>query len=113
MQLNLNRANQRETTAKATFREFLKLAVEYPELAEGSYQAIIKSGKKDKYEWFVGYFLWAAEEILDYAEKDSTWVFNLQMVAKKHRDYFLTTEFQAELPGYSNKIQSLIERAIQ
>ena len=27
-QLNLNRANQRETTAKATFREYLKLAVQ-------------------------------------------------------------------------------------
>jgi hypothetical protein len=71
-QLKLNRANQRETMAKATFREFLKLACEHPELAEGDYPALIKAGKKIKYEWFVGYFLWAVEEISEYAKKDAT-----------------------------------------
>jgi hypothetical protein len=39
-QLALNRANQRETTAKATFREYLKLAVQYPELSECNYGAL-------------------------------------------------------------------------
>jgi hypothetical protein len=35
-QLVLNRRNQRETTAKATFREYLKLAFEHPDLAAGN-----------------------------------------------------------------------------
>ena len=34
-QLTLNRTNQRETTAKTTYREFLKLAVQYPDLSGG------------------------------------------------------------------------------
>jgi hypothetical protein len=34
-QLSLNRKNQRETTAKATFREFLKMCVQNPDLANG------------------------------------------------------------------------------
>jgi hypothetical protein len=34
-QLALNRANQRKTTAMAIFREFLRLTVQYPKLANG------------------------------------------------------------------------------
>ncbi|HEU4661645.1 MAG TPA: hypothetical protein VFS63_13395 [Pseudolabrys sp.] len=64
-QLKLNRRSQRETTAKATFREYLKLAFEHPDLAEGDYQRLVQAGKADKHSWFVGYFLWAAEEILN------------------------------------------------
>jgi hypothetical protein len=65
-QLSLIRTNQRETTAKATFREFLKLGVQYPGPAYGK----PNSDKQDEYEWFVAYFLWAAEEILEYSPKD-------------------------------------------
>ena len=36
-QLALNRANQRETTAKAIFRDYLKLAFDNPDLAAGDY----------------------------------------------------------------------------
>lgn len=112
-QLTLNRNNQRETTAKATFREFLKLAVEYPELAEGDYQSLVQQGKKNKYEWFVGYFLWAAEEVLEYAKKDQTWNYNLKMVAGRHHEYFKTPDFQAELPGYRTQIKLLVEHVLQ
>src|ERR1700722_15778565 len=47
-QLALNRTNQRETTAKATFREFLKLCVQYPDFADGK----PPSDKHDDYAWF-------------------------------------------------------------
>ena len=111
IQLNRNRANQRETTAKATFREFLKLAVEYPELAEGKYQALARAGQKHKYEWFVAYFLWAAEEILDFDEKG--WKRNLEAVAKKHCTYFQTSEFQnEELPLYNEKARALVKAVL-
>jgi hypothetical protein len=112
-QLRLNRNNQRETTAKTTFREFLKITVEHPELAEGDYQSLVKTGKKEKYEWFVGYFLWATEEMLEYGERDPTWRYNLEMVASRHSEYFKTPEFQSELPGYNNKIRSLVAQIIQ
>jgi hypothetical protein len=60
--LRVNRQNQRETTAKTNFREFLKLCVEYPDLARGT--PTEENGAK--YEWFVAHFLWATEEILKY-----------------------------------------------
>jgi hypothetical protein len=114
-QLALNRANQRETTAKAIFREYLRLAVENSDLAEGDYQALVKKEKSREYEWFVGYFLWAAEEILDYAPKDAIWQFNLQLNAKNHREYFMNNKKfrEVEINGYKPNVRALIERVIQ
>jgi hypothetical protein len=110
-QLKLNRLNQRETTAKATYREFLKLAVEHPDLAEGDYQAIKQKGLQAKYDWFVAYFLWAAEEILNYDPKE--WQKNLEAVAIKHCEYFRTSEFQnEELPLYTDTARALVGSAL-
>jgi hypothetical protein len=39
-QLALNRENQRETTAKSIFREYLKLAFENPDLADGQLRIV-------------------------------------------------------------------------
>jgi hypothetical protein len=114
-QLKLNRRSQRETTAKATFREYLKLAFEHPDLAEGDYQRLVQAGKADKHSWFVGYFLWAAEEILEYAPRNRQRRKNLQMQADKHRAYFEENEVfnKVEKGTYSRRTRKLIERAIQ
>src|SRR5262245_20979019 len=71
--------NQRETTAKTNFREFLKLCAEYPDLARGT----PTQANQAKYEWFVAHFLWAAEEILEYAP--GPWLANLQLHVEYHR----------------------------
>jgi hypothetical protein len=114
VQLYFNRANQRETTAKAIFRDYLKLAFENPDLAAGNYQSLSLE-RQQKYEWFVGYFLWGAEEILDYAKKDKLWKLNLEINAKRHREYFKNNkEFrEVEINGYKPNVQALIERVIQ
>jgi hypothetical protein len=103
-QLSLNRKNQRETTAKATFREFLKLCVQYPDLADGK----PTSGKQDEYEWFVAYFLWAAEEILEYSGKD--WETNLRLHMTYHKDFLKSDQtFRNEdFYAYSGAVQRLI-----
>jgi hypothetical protein len=114
-QLTLNRNNQRETTAKAVFREYLKLAFDNPDLAAGGkHEAFVRNAKKERYEWFVAYFLWAAEEILDFAGTDKIWWDNLLSQAKQHRDYLNKSEFRdKELGGYSEKVKTLVERAIE
>ena len=61
-QLKLARANQRETTAKTIFREYLKLTIEYPQFAAGGYHEH-KGAERERYKWFVANFLWGAEEI--------------------------------------------------
>jgi|SRR5450631_3202057 hypothetical protein len=114
-QLALNRANQRETTAKTTFRDFLKLAVEHPELSAGNYETIAKSERLlEQYEWFVGYFLWAAEELFEFTPREDVWSRNLQLLANYHSAYFKnSSDFRTrEFDTYSAKTKALIEHAI-
>jgi hypothetical protein len=105
-QLWLIRTNQRETTAKGTFREFLKLCVQAPDFANGK----PSPGKESEYEWFVAYFLWAAEDILKYSPKD--WEKNLQLHVRYHKDYLKNDKrFREEdFPTYSSDVQALIEK---
>ena len=112
-QLVLNRTNQRETTAKATFREYLKLAVQYPELSGADYRAL-QGADLERYKWFVGYFLWSAEELLEFTLAEDAWGRNLQMLADDHGEYFKSSPMfmTKEFDTYSDKTQALIKRAI-
>ncbi len=102
-QLSLNRKNQRETTAKTNFREFLKLCVEYPKFAYGD-----PDGQQDKYEWFVAHFLWAAEEILEFAPQE--WKENLKLHVGYHRNFLQTDPrfLREDLPTYTPKLQDFL-----
>jgi hypothetical protein len=93
-QLKLNRQNQRETTGKTIFRDFLKLCVEYPDFAYGGKQ------HEPRYEWFVAHFLWAAEELLEHAPAE--WEPNLRLYVSYHRDYCKIID------GFGTKIGPLI-----
>src|ERR1700691_3045070 len=109
--LGANRKNQRETTAKANFREFLKLCVEYPDFAYG---IISKPKKREKYEWFVAHFLWAAEELLEFTDGDLIWEENLKLHISYHRGFLqYDGTFRSEdLPAYSEKLRRLIDRTL-
>ena len=67
----------------------------------------------ERYEWFVSYFLCAAEEMLELAPP-AAWKRNLDMIAKDHSAYFKNhRDFRDnELGSYSAETQALIERAI-
>lgn len=107
-QLVLNRENQRETTAKATFREYLKLAVQYPTLAQGN-NGELKGNELEQYKWLVGYLLWSAEELLELKQKEDVWTDNLKLLLSYHREYLSSGEFMGlELKTYSAKTQDLI-----
>jgi ketosteroid isomerase-like protein len=108
-QLSVNRQNQRETTAKTTFRDFLKLCVDNPELAYGE----PTSYKQKKYEWFVAHFVWAAEEILEFAPNE--WKSNLRLHVGYHKDYLQSDErFRREdWPTYSQKLRAFVDDTIK
>jgi hypothetical protein len=105
-QLILNRENQRETTSKTIFREFLKLCVEHPDFAYGNNQ------DGPRYEWFVAHFLWAAEEILEYAP--TAWEPNLRLYVSYHRDYLQKNQrFRSEdWPTYTPRLRDFVDRAL-
>jgi hypothetical protein len=107
-QLSLNRKNQRETTAKTNFREFLKLCVEYPKFAWGD-----PDGQQDRYEWFVAHFLWAVEEILEFAPGE--WENNLKLHINYHRNFLENNaRFQREdLPTYTPKLRDFLRKTLE
>jgi hypothetical protein len=106
-QLLLNRQNQRENTAKATFREFLKLCVDQPEFAYGN-----TAGHPERYEWFVAHFLWATEEILEY--DPVPWEKNLRLYVRYHQHYLRNNKrFRSEdFPTYSSKLRNFIDSTL-
>jgi hypothetical protein len=111
-QLRLNRINQRETTAKAIFREYLKLAFENPDLARGDIGKMTKE-RLEEYRWFIGYFLWAVEEVLSFAKKDPIWLENVRLQMLAHREFFRTDEkFKRELQSYTPDVQALVSRVL-
>ncbi|ERF85202.1 hypothetical protein JQ559_10575 [Bradyrhizobium viridifuturi] len=111
-QLALNRISHRETTAKATLREYLKLAVQYPKLSQGDFSQL-QGEELERYKWLVGYLLWSAEELLEFDPKEGAWTRNLKMLMKHHGDYLKSPEFNAqELGTYSAKTQSFIKDAV-
>ncbi|MGA7717752.1 MAG: hypothetical protein WA832_13135 [Bradyrhizobium sp.] len=67
----------------------------------------------DKYEWFVAYFLWAAEEILEYSP--AFWRPNLLLHANYHKAYLRDNQrFRREdYPVYSPAIQALIDETVR
>jgi hypothetical protein len=111
-QLKLGRTNQRETTAKTIFREYLKLTLEYPQFAVGGYHEH-EGIERERYKWFVANFLWGAEEILSFAGDDNVWKQNLQIHADPHRDYFVDdpTFMKIDYHGYSGDVQALVQDA--
>jgi hypothetical protein len=107
-QLRLNRLNQRETTAKSIFREFLNLCIEYPDLARGR----PTDANKARYDWFVHQFLWAAEEFLEF--DDSDWRDNLRLHVAYH-EHFLRTDqefLSKDLQTYKPKLRSFLKWAL-
>jgi hypothetical protein len=106
-QLKANRDNHRETTAKATFREFLKLCVQHPDLAYGQ----PSQDKRDEYEWFVASFLYAAEELFEFSDG---WRDNLKLHARYHKVFLATDEdFRShDYATYSKKVQALVDEVV-
>jgi hypothetical protein len=106
--LRLNRKYQRETIGKATFREFLRLAVQHPDLAEGK----IDPSKQDEYAWFVAYFLWAAEEVLKYSRKE--WEANLRLHMTYHKEYLKNDQRsrKEDFPTYNAALRKLIDDVV-
>jgi len=111
-QLKLSRLSQRETTAKSTWREYLKLAFECPKLAAGGPINSMSTDELRKYRWFVAHLLWAVEEVMFFARKDQIWRENIRLQMLNHRDYFRRDEaFQRALGGYSKDVRDLVQQA--
>jgi hypothetical protein len=108
IQMQRNRNFQKENTAKAVYRDYLRMATDNPTLANGNYSKIPEE-KREQYKWFVSYFLWACEEVINFAPRDPQWHEDIADQIKYHEEYLCSKEFRdQELPFYSSELQRLI-----
>ena len=112
LQLRSNQRNQRESTAKSIFREYLRLAFEHSDLAKPNYQKLAAQDRLEEYSWFVAHLLWACEEMLQYPMGE-LWKKNLQRNVDLHREYFINnSDFkEKDFPLYDPSVQELVRNA--
>jgi hypothetical protein len=114
IQVHRNRAFQKENTAKGVYRDYLKMAVENPILADGDLKQIKDGKRMEQYRWFVSYLLWACEEIITFAPNDPQWKEDVESQLGYHLEYLSGDEFRAhELSFYSTVLQDLIKSLIK
>jgi len=111
-QLKANLENQRETTSKNIWRDYIKLTVEYPQFTQGGFHNL-EGKERERYRWFVANFLWGAEELLSFVGEDNVWRHNLIVQARYHRDYFMDPTFRTEdMYGYSPQLRDFVNEAV-
>jgi hypothetical protein len=111
-QLKINLENQRETTSKNIWRDYIKLTVEYPQFTKGGFNEL-RGRERERYRWFVANFLWGAEELLGFIGEDTVWRHNLLIQARCHRDYLMDPAFRKEdRYGYSPALRDFVDEAL-
>src|SRR5271156_4565286 len=87
-QMRENRAISRNADAQESYRSYLEACVNNPELSSPNYEKIkIDSHKREKYNWFVSYFLSASEKILVVAGHDPEWINAVKLNIGYHKDF--------------------------
>jgi hypothetical protein len=127
-QIRAGRMVQREAYARELYRDYLKIAFEYPQLANPSLgkfdfaQRTIDDDRKDfeRYEWFISFLLDACDEILRTDTQTarmntrSEWYETIRTQISFHRGY-LTSDYlreQGYLAQYSPKLREIIEQTL-
>ena len=107
-------ADQQETQAYNYWQNFLELAVEKPEMANGDDSHFFEinkgdSGKRVEYEWFVANALGAAEIVFRLQPNDKEWRNTLKEIIGLHSKYINSTSFDTS--HYSKGFFKLIKEA--
>lgn len=102
--------------AQESYRSYLEVCVNTPELASPNYEKIKKDAiKLEKYGWFVAYLLSASEKILAVAVDDAEWINTIKVNIGYHKE-FLSDKHQfpdADFRSYSKDLRNLIIKETQ
>lgn len=115
-QLRQNRLNHTESVAKDIYKEYLKVAIQYPSLAypENKFHKFIKEvgdvEELNRYAWFVSYALFACDEVLTLSRDRERWALVIKEQLRYHAEYLSWPEFSktSEIEGYGPELQELI-----
>lgn len=94
-QIQAAQAIQREASAREAFKEYLKLAIDKPELADASLSAHSAGTQRSSYQWFVSYFLYSAEQIFAAYPNDAYWQRGLAEEICYHAVYLSAADYQS------------------
>lgn len=102
-QVRVSHRDQKRTTAKEIYREYLERAFENPKLSSPSHPTSYYPYNKitaddqlfEQYEWYVSYLLLAVEEILDLEESEQ-WKETLKKQIRFHTEYLNSHQEQLE-----------------
>lgn len=113
---NKTSAEQQETQAYNYWQNFLQLAVQKPEMANGDDSEYFERNKNDslkrvEYAWFVANALGAAEIVFRLQKDDKDWRNTLKEIISLHSQYIRNTDFDSS--HYSSDFYKLVQEATQ
>jgi hypothetical protein len=105
---------QRQAAARSLYTAFMNASVAHPELYGGAWTdgSLGTPSERQKYIYYLGAFLWAAEEILREFPKSLIWNETILVTVKEHKDYFSSDQFMTEIKGYPTELIDLIRRGV-
>lgn len=104
-QLDENDRLQREQGARETYREFLKLGMERPDLATGDICRISDPDRQTAYAHYVEYALYTAEQVL---AADPEWQEPMRQALEPHSNYLCGKQ---DWESYSVPVQGLVDKS--
>lgn len=112
LQIAKSNATQREATAQDAYKEYLRLAIENPDIADGLSEIPEDATKRTKYSWFVSYFLHSAEHTF-LADPSDEWRAAISTQVCLHKAYLTDGEYQTTLKlHYDKQFRELVEQAL-
>lgn len=104
IQIDANKRQQQEQSARDIYREFLSLSIGKPEFIEPDYCAIKESASAGAYENYVEYMLYTADQLLGVSRD---WEATITEHLSGHREYLCQ---KRDWSDDSDEIQGLMER---
>ncbi len=108
VQIRGQRAIQREATAMSLFREYLKEALERPDLHNPDPDQIKQRRSSIQYELFVANMLWSFDAVLQNM-RSRDWRDVVRDEVARHAEYLRSAEFQKQRRYYAPEITEIID----
>lgn len=102
----------REAQAKRVYANYLLQAMQHPELARPTGDEGAKARQRVQYQWFVGYLMTTAEEIL-LVDPSDAWRETIARQLSAHRDFLASAPFrEGPYRALSTELKGLVDDPI-
>lgn len=111
-QIRASNNSQKLVTAADIYKGYLTLAIEHPD--ESRHNRKGEDGtNREKYDAFITYLLFAAEEILNLFPEDRAWRHALKLDLAHHRDFLQSQAYWDDANSYTEVLQALVTEMLK